>query len=78
MGHQPNIALTSNVAGTTFTWTIGTITGSITGATASSGASINQILTNPGISAGTVDFKVIPTANSCPGNQTDIIVTVDP
>ncbi len=73
-----NISLNSNVAGATFTWTIGAITGGITGATPSGGATISQVLTNPGSTAGTVTYIVTPTANSCPGNTTNIIVTVNP
>lgn len=73
-----NIALHSNVTGATYTWTVGTITGGITGATASGGATISQVLTNPGNTAGTVTYIVTPTANSCPGITSNIIVTVNP
>ena len=73
-----NIALTSTVSGTTFSWTIGSITGSITGATASNGSTISQALTNHGILPGTVTYIVTPTANSCAGNPVSIIVTVNP
>ncbi|NTW31334.1 MAG: hypothetical protein HGB12_01645, partial [Bacteroidetes bacterium] len=45
-GTSPNISLTSSVS-SNFVWTIGTITGSITGASGSSGTTINQTLTNP-------------------------------
>ena len=50
----------------------------ITGATPASGATISQVLTNPGSTAGTVTYIVTPTANSCPGIPTNIIVTVNP
>ena len=79
-GSSPNIALTASVP-SNFTWTLGTISGGITGASAGSGSSINQVLTNPGnISAGTVDYIVTPTAStgSCVGSPFTITVTVNP
>ncbi|MFZ4411768.1 MAG: PKD-like domain-containing protein [Bacteroidales bacterium] len=77
---SPNIALTSSVA-SSYTWTIGSISGSITGASASSGTSINQTLTNPSnTTAGSVQYIVTPTSNigSCVGNTFSITVTVNP
>ena len=79
-GAVSNIALTSS-APSTFAWTIGPITGGITGASASSGATISQILTNPSNSvAGTVDYLVTPTSatGSCIGAPFTITVTVNP
>ncbi len=73
-----NIALVSNVSGATFSWTIGTITGSVSGATASNGTTISQTLYNSGTTPGTVEYIVTPTANSCPGNSSTILVTVNP
>ncbi len=79
-GTGPNIALTANEA-STFTWAIGSVTGGITGASASSGATINQTLTNPSNSSiGTVQYLVTPTSNagSCVGPVHTITVTVNP
>jgi gliding motility-associated-like protein len=79
-GSSPNISLTSSVA-SSFSWALGTITGGITGASVSSGAAINQTLTNPSnITAGTVPYIVTPTstAGSCVGALDTIIVTVNP
>ena len=79
-GTSPNIALAASVP-STFTWTVGTITGGITGATGGTGATINQILTNPSNSlTGTVEYIVTPTAvtGSCPGISKTIVVTVNP
>ena len=79
-GTSPNIALTSSIA-SSFTWTIGTITGSITGASSSSGSTINQVLTNPSHTvSGTVQYLVTPTstANGCIGIPFTITVTVNP
>ncbi|MFC5625528.1 beta strand repeat-containing protein, partial [Algoriphagus winogradskyi] len=79
-GASPNISLTASVP-SSFSWTIGTITGGITGASAGSGATINQTLTNPSnATAGTVEFIVTPTSTtgSCPGAPYSITVTVNP
>ncbi|MGV3527739.1 MAG: PKD-like domain-containing protein, partial [Flavisolibacter sp.] len=68
-GSATNISLTSNIA-STFSWTVGTVTGGITGATPGSGTSITQTLTNPGTTAGTVQYLVTPTSNpgGCAGD----------
>ncbi|MFC0776404.1 PKD-like domain-containing protein, partial [Terrimonas alba] len=74
------ITLTASVA-SSFTWTIGTVTGGITGASAGSGSSINQTLTNPSnATAGTVEYIVTPTSTtgSCPGAPYTVVVTVNP
>jgi hypothetical protein len=79
-GASINITLTSSVP-STFTWTIGTITGGITGASAGSGGTINQTLTNPSnTTAGTVQYIITPTSTtgSCVGNPFTITVTVNP
>jgi hypothetical protein len=75
-----SLALTST-APCSFTWTIGTITGSITGASAGSGSTISQVLVNPSSSvAGTVQYIVVPasTSGSCVGDPFTITVTVNP
>jgi hypothetical protein len=79
-GTGSNISLTAS-APSTFNWTIGTITGSITGASNGSGSTINQVLTNPSnTTAGTVQYIVTPTSNtgSCAGTPYTITVTVNP
>lgn len=79
-GTGANLTLTANPA-STFSWTIGTITGSISGASASSGGTINQTLTNPGTSNGTVQYLVTPTATTggcAPGTPQTVTVTVRP
>lgn len=72
--------MTTTVA-SSFSWTIGTITGNITGASAGSGSTINQILTNPSNSdAGSVEYIVTPTSTTggCVGAPYSIIVTLNP
>jgi hypothetical protein len=80
-GTATNISLTASTA-STFAWTIGTITGGITGASAGSGSTIAQTLTNPGnSSAGSVEYVVTPTSSTtpaCPGSPYTITVTVNP
>ncbi len=79
-GTSPNISLTASVT-STFVWTLGTNTGSITGASASNGSSINQTLTNPSnTNTGSIVFNVTPTSTSgsCVGNPSAITVTVNP
>lgn len=78
-GYNTDITLTSSVSGTSYTWTIGTITGSITGAGAGAGSVISQNLTNPSNStSGTVQYIVTPTAtNGGTGDPYTITVTVN-
>ncbi|MCK0127004.1 hypothetical protein MWU76_21630, partial [Gelidibacter sp. F2691] len=75
-----NISLDASVA-SSFSWTVGTITGGITGADAGSGSTINQTLANPStIASGTVEYIVTPTADAggCIGAPYTITVTVNP
>jgi hypothetical protein len=80
---QTNTLLSATIP-STFTWTIGTVTGGITGQSASSGAvtSINQTLVNPSFAtSGTVDYVITPASNtlpSCFGARDTITVTVNP
>jgi uncharacterized repeat protein (TIGR01451 family) len=79
-GSFTGITLSASTAAT-FTWTIGTITGGITGASAGLGTSINQILTNPSNAAsGTVEYRVVATSvnGGCVSPASTITVTVDP
>jgi hypothetical protein len=77
-GSVTNVALNPTVTGTTFTWTaviLNTPTaGTITGFGSGSGASIAQVLTNTGTSAGTIRYTVTPTANSCPGSALQLML----
>ncbi len=75
-GTTTSIALTSNVGGTTFSWT-DTQTGAA-GASSSSGSSISQTLLATGITAGTVNYTITPSASGCPGTPLSVPVTVNP
>ena len=75
-----NIALTSNVAGTLFTWTCLPSSANITGwaNNAVPVATINQILDNTGYNTEWATYQVAPTYNGCVGPLTNYVVTVYP
>ena len=75
-GNSPNITLSSNVSGASFSWTV-TET-NVSGASAGSGNSINQVLSATTSSSGTAVYSVTPSYNSCPGTSSSIVVTVNP
>lgn len=79
-GGTTNIALTSNIAGTTYSWTILSSSG-VSGASAGSGTTIAQTLNATGTVAGTVTYEVTPTSAapaSCPGSKKTVTITVNP
>jgi len=74
-----NLALTSNQAGSSYTWTtIGT--SGISGYSSGSGKNIssNLLIKNNTNSPGTVTYTIIPTALNCAGNPVDYTLTVNP
>ncbi|MBL1179962.1 MAG: PKD domain-containing protein [Bacteroidetes bacterium] len=75
-GQTTNIALTSNVPGTTFSWTV--IQSGVTGASNGSGTPISQTLTCTGPTTGTATYTITPTANGCVGTPITVIITVNP
>ncbi|MGZ3902281.1 MAG: PKD-like domain-containing protein [Bacteroidia bacterium] len=75
-GSATSIALTSNVAGSTYAWTV--TQANVSGASASSGSTITQTLTATTASAGTAVYTITPTANSCGGAPITATVTVNP
>lgn len=75
-GTATNIALSANIAGTTYSWTVAQ--SGVTGATAGSGASIAQTLTNSGTTAGTATYTITPTANGCTGTPVTVTITATP
>ena len=75
-GNTTNIALSSNLSGTTYTWTA--VQTGVTGASAGNGANIAQTLSTTGAVAGTVVYTISPTTNGCPGNTTTHTITVAP
>jgi hypothetical protein len=65
-------------AGTTYTWSIPTMNGGITGGAAGSGNSITGTLTNPTNSAQTAVYTVTPTSGTCIGTVFTVTITVNP
>lgn len=70
------INLTSNVIGTTFSWTV--VQNGTSGATSGSGAVINQMLSTTTANSGTAIYSITPSANGCVGLPFQITVTVHP
>jgi uncharacterized protein (TIGR02145 family) len=76
-----NVTLTSNVAGTNFTWTATGSSPSVTGYSdnlSNPTTTLNQTLHNSGFSNETVTYHMVPHANGCTGHVKDYIVTVFP
>jgi regulation of enolase protein 1 (concanavalin A-like superfamily) len=76
-----DIALSSNVPGTTFSWIVQSTTGMVTGQSAGNGTTIAQTLINSGATDATVTYRITPTGpgpNNCAGPTTDVTVTVSP
>jgi hypothetical protein len=72
-GNSTNVALTSNITGSTFAWTV-TQT-NVTGATGGTGTSIAQALTGS-TASGTATYTITPTNNGCSGNTATATITV--
>ena len=75
-----NIDITAS-SSSTFTWTIGTVTGTIDGAEAGSGNRIDQIIYNfSDTNIGTVQYVITPlsTITGCAGLPFTITVTISP
>lgn len=76
-GTSTGIVLTSNVSGTTFSWTQ-TSTG-VTGASAGSGSTITQTLSASGSTPGTVVYTITPSASGCAtASPVSVTITVNP
>jgi len=73
------VQLTSNVSGTTFTWT-GTATSGTTGYTTNGTTDIipAQTLFNNSLTAGTVTYTIKPFYNGCEGTSNSYTITVNP
>lgn len=73
-GQTASIVLTSTSAGTTFIWTVSQV--GTSGAMAGSGNSITQVLTNIGLTLGTVTYSITPQLNGCSGPTIQVVVNV--
>ena len=76
-GSSTNIALSSNIPSTTFSWTA-KMPNTIKGDTSGYGNMINQQLINNGSQTDTVIYTITPTNTSCPGPKVKAIVLVQP
>jgi len=77
-GETTGFTITSNVAGTSFTWTATGSSMAVSGYSGGSGTLIQQTLTNSGYLIPTVTYLVTPLANGCTGTQNNVVVAVNP
>ncbi|CAM3565227.1 hypothetical protein FSS13T_06640 [Flavobacterium saliperosum S13] len=75
-GTNTNIVLSSNVAGTTFSWTV--VPNGVFGAASGNGALINQTLSITGSTPRTAIYTITPVVNGCVGDPITVPVTVNP
>ena len=76
-GSSPNIKLESNIANTTFDWTVLQVnaTGGSNASNVPNNSSITQILTTTQ-NQGTVTYNITPKSNGCLGSIVQVLVTV--
>jgi hypothetical protein len=72
-----SVALTSNIPNTTFNWTVNAPS-NMSGYSAGTGSSIQQILTNSLTSLSGVTYRITGTANGCTRGYTDASINVNP
>jgi hypothetical protein len=77
-GATTNIALSSNIGTATFAWTAAMTSGTASGFSDGTGATIAQTLTNTTNAAATIAYTITPTANSSTGTPITVVVTVYP
>jgi len=80
-GGTASIVPTSDMVGSSFSWTASLTSGNVTGFVANGAGNISNILTNASSSPGTVTYTITPTGpatSSCPGNSVNFVVTVNP
>lgn len=76
-GTSTNIVLTTNNAGTTYSWTV-SAPSTITGWSNSSGDTIQQVLVNADSVPQQVTYTITPTAHNCSGTPIAVIIKVQP
>lgn len=74
-GEKTNIALTANLSGTTFSWTIKQA--GVSGANDGNGPVIAQTLTLTGNSLGVATYTVTPVSGGVTGDNITVVVTVE-
>jgi uncharacterized protein (TIGR02145 family) len=73
-----NITNNSHVTGASYTWTANGSSLFVTGYSSGSGNQIQQTLNNTGYNIESVTYNVAPTANGCPGTNSNVVITVYP
>ena len=78
-GLTPSISLSSNVSGTTYSWSA-TSNVNVNGESTAvqNGPNITDVLTNTTTTASTVYYTIIPTASGCQGPANSVAITVKP
>lgn len=74
-GDSTNVVLTSDVPGTSFSWTV--FENGVTGGLFGTDSVIVQTLSTTGSTPGTAVYTVIPSVNNCAGNAVTVNVTVN-
>jgi len=82
-GDSPTITLTSSLGPTSsFTWTVKSITGFISGASNGTGSAITNVLINNDLVPGSVTYEVIANGpvglGGCVSQPVDVVITIDP
>ncbi|MFD0779018.1 T9SS type B sorting domain-containing protein [Flavobacterium myungsuense] len=75
-GTATNIDLTSNVPGTTYSWSV--VQTNVIGAVSGTGNAIAQIIETTGNSIGIAAYTITPQINSCIGNPIIVPIQVNP
>jgi hypothetical protein len=75
-GESTTLNLSSNLTGTTFSWTVNQT--NATGAANGAGPTINQTLTATGASNGSVTYTFTPNSGGCNGNPVNSTITITP
>lgn len=75
-GSSTSINLSSNVSGSSFSWSVSLL--GVSGASAGNGSSIVQTLILTGTASGTATYSITPMLNGVSGNTIKVVVTVNP
>ena len=77
-GNPTSIALTSSTPASTISWIATSASGNISGFSDGNGSSISQVLSNSGLTTGTVTYKIAAGYNNCISDTVIANVTVNP
>ena len=75
-GSAANIALTSSMPNTIFSWNL--VQTNVTGGLSDTGSSISQNLNTISNTSGNAVYAITPNVNGCPGATTIVTITVNP